>query len=202
MEVWGMTVKYGIRAAALATVVVCGLTGCGSESEPLSEKGAEEALLSEKTLPDGWKLRHAPTMEDFAAGENRCRNWSDTKCPGFVATGSTGLEGVDVQASGHGSIAGVTIHAFDTAGNAEAAFKGMTPTHKQRTGLEVRTGADQTTASHSVLVPFPWKHYSSYVDMRVGSTIITVAAQVKQPKDVTDLARYTADHIRKKQSGG
>ncbi|MEV7060854.1 hypothetical protein AB0N79_40265 [Streptomyces microflavus] len=198
-----MTVKYGLSAAALATVVVCGLTGCGSESEPLTEQGVEEALLSEKTLPDGYKLRHTPAMDDFAAGENDCRNWADTKCPGFVASGGTALEGVDVvQASGHGSIAGVSIWAFDTAGNAEAAFKGLTPRHEQRIGLEVRTGADQTTASHSVFTPFPWKHYMSYVDMRVGSNIIKVSAQVKKPKDVTDLARYAADHIRKKQSEG
>ncbi|MFI7235544.1 hypothetical protein [Streptomyces cyaneofuscatus] len=38
------------------------------------------------------------------------------------------------------------------------------------------------------------------MDMRVGSTIITVSAQVKMPTDVTDLARYAADHIGKKQS--
>ncbi|MFD8875977.1 hypothetical protein [Streptomyces sp. NPDC059607] len=201
MEDRGMTVKYGIRAVALATVVMCGLTGCGSESEPLTEKWVEEALLSEKTLPDGYKLRQAPAMEDFAAGENDCRNWSGTKCPGFVASGGTGLEGVEaVEASGRGSTAGVSIWAFDTPGNAEAALKGMESTHKQRIGLEISSGADQTTASHSVLTPFPWKHYTSHVDMRVGATIITVGAQVKTPEDVTDLARYTADHIRKKQS--
>lgn len=196
-----MTVKYGIRAAALAIVVMCGLTGCSSGSEPLSEKGVEEALLSEKTLPDGYKLRHPPTMEDFAAGENSCRNFSGTKCPGFVATGVTALEGAEaVQASGHGSIAGVIIWAFDTAGNAEAALEGMGPAHEERTGLEVSTGADQTMASHSVLVPVPWEHYTSYVDMRVGSTIIRVSAQVRTPEDVTGLARHAADHIRKKQS--
>ncbi|WP_127469561.1 hypothetical protein [Streptomyces sp. B27] len=196
-----MTVKYGIRAAALTTVVMCGLAGCGSGSEPLSEKGVEEALLSEKMLPDDYKLRHPPTMEDFAAGENTCRNFTETKCPGFVATGVAGLEGVEAHhESGRGSLAGVIIWSFDTAENAEAALKGMGSTRKQRTGLEVRTGADQTTASHSALLPLPWKHYTSYVDMRVGSTIIKVTAQVKTPEDVTGLARHAAGHIRKKQS--
>ncbi|WP_164837855.1 hypothetical protein [Streptomyces sp. B27] len=55
-------------------------------------------------------------------------------------------------------------------------------------------------ASHSVLTPVPWEHYTSYVDMRVGSTIIRVSAQVKTPEDVTGLARHAAGHIRKKQS--
>ncbi|MEW2066605.1 hypothetical protein [Streptomyces sp. NPDC007346] len=194
-----MTVKYGIRAAALATIAVCGLTACGSESKPLSEEGVRQALLSERTLPDGWMLRHAPSMEDFAAGENRCRNESGTKCPGFVARGATGLEGVEIQPTGHGLIAGVGIVAFDTAENAKAAFEGMATEHKGGTAMEIRTGADQTVASHGVLVPWEGT-YTSHVTMHVGSTIVVISAGAKQPEDVTDLARYTADHVRKKLS--
>ncbi|MGW0773634.1 hypothetical protein ACWD01_08265 [Streptomyces sp. NPDC002835] len=184
-----MRVKYGIRAAALVTLMACGLTACGSEAEPMSEEGIRKALPTEETLPKEWDLRHhEANTEGKLWGTRKCENLTDTKCPGFVAVGGVGLAGPDFMKTGRGPYGGVTILSFETAENAEAALKGRTKVTLSDTPLEIRTGADQTVARRNT--------YWSTVAMRIGSTFVLVTAQVQNPQKVENLAQSVADRVR------